>query len=643
MEVSMGKAYADYTIRDISRLKGAFLAKDESQMKSFKYVEQLLMTTNFPELRDMKLLSIFAQADKPTKMIEDVVQLNTVFITQYQLVVAKRATSGHGLALLETMKADVVKATQIDFDTRIKNATNHKESAIHSYEQRKLQAQTYLASALSYREDIEKYSRLKALGADDTRDYDAITAILDNSFWCFVKYGNETKNAYFCTAQPVVVRHINPAAGIHTEVDLGYMMVNINIKTLSMYVQPFYGNLEHISRGYIHPNIGSDGDICWGTAYDEYGELIKKRDYKGLMDLACGLLMNYSDGSPYHSLEAFKSELATAASPISTPNLPFYREYIPKERSSSPTYLEVKDSLLIPMESYPLFGIVTETTRKPVTSKDVYMTHDGPILIYNDNDCYELGHTIPAWNTESSSYFRYRGLCYRGNYSTYLSGTDKIWTLEWSEVADILEMINTDCSNGVINLSHIEHKRYIRDFDTLYGEYYNLGDKVLALGYDRELMVTGSRSGREMNGVFTTDRSGVSLYVEKCIPVFTTTGNEIVAEIDGYADWVTVVRGREFDWDVVKERYPQYDRLVADAKCNQIASEVEANRSKFEDKIICTACQVTNGDTWPTMTTHEAPELNYTTVIEGRMDCWNCKHKYTITENRVEEILNATD
>lgn len=633
----MGKAYADYTIRDISRLEGAFLSKEPEQLASFKYLEGLLMTTNFPEMREMKLLALFPHETKTNRMVEEKVKINEIFIAQYQLITATRATQGHGLSVLEASKDSVVKATQISFDTRIVRATNSKDSCLSSFETYSREAQDYLTQTIKYKREVEELERLKALGSADTRDYDAITAILKNSFWCFVEYDEGSKMATFCTTQPVVQRHINVAAGINTEVDLGYLAVEMKIGDLSCKVVPFYGSLYNISN-HVHPNINCSGSICWGTANHERDQKVLDRDYAGIMDLLCGLLMNYSDGTPYHDLEVFKRQLADASKPFVYDTARFYSKQEAKDRCNSDLYEKVKDTLTIPMITYePLQTVPDEAVpTREMTAMGDLGDYAGYILVDVRGDgLLELGYVRPSFQSIFDDDVYWRSALFTVNKGSAPHGM--CWKLETSELVALVTNMRADFDNADIEVRNFEYPRYILKFEERNTTgIYHLGQEVLDR-HGHTHIITGIRETDTYQCVSET-RSGNSYACFDIIPKFEETGAELIAKIDEYK---AMLRTRSYSPKAltIEGAYPQYLRLVEDEKMLVLAKEVEDNKAKFEDKLTCSECSVTNGDTVPEVTIHEESGRH---IIQGNMECWNCGHKYVISE-QMREILDATD
>jgi hypothetical protein len=102
---------------------------------------------------------------------------------------------------------------------------------------------------------------------------------------------------------PITLSQFNTEAGLNYSVVMG----NYKIKVLMPHctVQVFEAANNIRVRGYYHPHVAVDGNICWGNAANAVTQAVVTRDVQKLVELAFAVLSEYNDESPYKHLNQF--------------------------------------------------------------------------------------------------------------------------------------------------------------------------------------------------------------------------------------------------------------------------------------------------------------------------------------------------
>lgn len=157
-------------------------------------------------------------------------------------------------------------------------------------------ANSELALARNLNEQLEL---MDGSGASETR----MTKIMDalaSTNWNFHRI-NGTK-LEFISRTEVMLRHIEPKAGMHYELNCGKFKVSIDLN--GMYV-----NLQRHERcavgGHWHPHVDSQGTICFGNGAATYNQAVVNGDVLAILQLIDKLLPNYGD-QPYVTINNFK-------------------------------------------------------------------------------------------------------------------------------------------------------------------------------------------------------------------------------------------------------------------------------------------------------------------------------------------------
>lgn len=90
-----------------------------------------------------------------------------------------------------------------------------------------------------------------------------------------------------------------------TEVSFGSLVVTINPDQW-IDANPFQNNLFDSCNRYYHPNISQGGEICWGNMTDEAYRLIKSgKDWGRVADILERILTVYTPTTPYVKFDSF--------------------------------------------------------------------------------------------------------------------------------------------------------------------------------------------------------------------------------------------------------------------------------------------------------------------------------------------------
>lgn len=134
---------------------------------------------------------------------------------------------------------------------------------------------------------------------------DSLKELLTLGFWKFEKI--EESTIQLSTIPNIVMREYNPALGVNRTIDLGQYLGILDLKIMRLRVAPFKNNLK--SRGYWHPYVDSNTEICWGNAASQATSHLAKGEIKQIFSLLATLLTTYGTGTPWSRLQEFEMVL----------------------------------------------------------------------------------------------------------------------------------------------------------------------------------------------------------------------------------------------------------------------------------------------------------------------------------------------
>ncbi len=227
---------------------------------------------------------------------------------------------GHIEAKKEEIKAAVVPIPDRVLETIKSNLAstrvNMRERALRdvrvwSHEARDLynSAEEKLANAVKRKKEI------MSVAFDDPADaIRKVVAGLPSTNWDFLSYDSYEKRLHFSSRSDILLVHKVPEAGLSYEMNCGKFKCTIDLITMRTRIKPYSGcvtqeDMEDPDSDWnIHPNVNSDGVICWGNAVSTIEEAHLGGDILKTLQVLDALLPNY--GQPaYVDIEQFQKDI----------------------------------------------------------------------------------------------------------------------------------------------------------------------------------------------------------------------------------------------------------------------------------------------------------------------------------------------
>lgn len=103
----------------------------------------------------------------------------------------------------------------------------------------------------------------------------------------------------------LILRYINPSAGIRYELNCGKFQVSIDFSSMNVEVTGYSNYVPNNINAHIHPHIDNEGGICWGNASQDYRDAAQVGDVGKILRIIDALLQTYNEDSPYISINMF--------------------------------------------------------------------------------------------------------------------------------------------------------------------------------------------------------------------------------------------------------------------------------------------------------------------------------------------------
>lgn len=197
---------------------------------------------------------------------------------------------------LKNFRAVIKKEMDREYKARKKDLEFNLKAHMKDAQTCATQSNAYLKKAVSTN------TAISLLAPKETAVFqDSLEKVLSSPFWEYSSFDE----GVLCvnTRERIVMKEVNPAAGINRSVDLGFFQIKLTPMAGVIAAVPLKENSFALyGAPYIcpHPFIGPTGNICWGTGTDLAHRLMSKQQYDKLFELLAGLLTSFEVGStPY--------------------------------------------------------------------------------------------------------------------------------------------------------------------------------------------------------------------------------------------------------------------------------------------------------------------------------------------------------
>lgn len=270
----MAKMHKDYTIADMLRLGGAWV-------KTYADIEAIQKIAGTLVMMDKSVNDVtiepFMRADKSIENDNEKIKAICLSIADGVVHEVKPPVK------ISTIARAMLKSKLTDYSRNISSARALVESKTNE-----------LAMAVNtLKERVSIAIPELAIGSINPTESSTFEHITDKD-----------NISIFVQTVPVNLSRVD-ADGDVTQRCLGRMIAEIrynNNGRISIHIVGAIDGITDSSNSYIHPNVSSSGDLCFGEGNDRAATLMAKGDVCGLLALADKVLRTSQYGNPYKHL-----------------------------------------------------------------------------------------------------------------------------------------------------------------------------------------------------------------------------------------------------------------------------------------------------------------------------------------------------
>ena len=270
----MAKMHKDYTIADMLRLGGAWV-------KTYKDLDSL-----------RQIAGMLAMMDKATTIVTvEPFMLEDKSIESDPDKIRAICLSLDGGAHVPSAPTKISSIDRRALKHNLGNISEEISSCINRAEELK-------------HELNDCYSKIKSTAMLSIA---ALNTEINPSEVCTFEYIGSTKNgnALFVQSVPTNMSRVDPDGNIHQRC-LGRYAVLVSFNHSGSISCTVVASVDGLKGStYIHPNVGTKGNICFGDGNAAAATLQSKGDIVGLLKLIDSVLRTSQYGSPYAHLSAF--------------------------------------------------------------------------------------------------------------------------------------------------------------------------------------------------------------------------------------------------------------------------------------------------------------------------------------------------
>jgi hypothetical protein len=268
--------------------------KRNEQIDAVKYALMIASTSGI-DIQEWDCQEVFGFGKSPNEIIISRTEINKRLFEKEESLRETRTTSSTNTELTDIVKNAINVLSARAIADQIAVAEERARSYIRQSMDYYRNFESYIKNAASSRASIAH------LKGQDFSIVQQVETIDSGDFWHFEEVRDDG-SLIFITKHDVICTLKNPAAGIDITVNFGKFQANFNISNTSLIVDPYDNNLN--VDGYYHPHINS-GRVCWGNASDAVAKAISNLDVVQAMLLLSSVLIAYTPGTPYVSIEEF--------------------------------------------------------------------------------------------------------------------------------------------------------------------------------------------------------------------------------------------------------------------------------------------------------------------------------------------------
>lgn len=322
----MGKAYADYTISDVIRLKPKWLMEAQSDPTKFnEMLDRLgtMMDFGFNYIAEYPFLDVFGGTE-PEK--RDVSHMDTTAVNKALHEYKERKEAGKEPRVFEIKRGNISGLMQAYKDgvftpnlERIRSSIRSETNNIGYYER----------ELADYSDKIASYERMRMDKRDQIRSTEVILEGLKDSLeraskskydptkiellknipnhW---RVFNLSRTGFFVVRmKPLVMKYTNHQAGVNRTLYMGFFGFEFSwdLQCLRSFPVADYYSTGGGEGGKIHPHVCGN-HICWGNVQSRADRFASEGNSEAFFTLLDTVLETYAPDNPYRSFDAFESD-----------------------------------------------------------------------------------------------------------------------------------------------------------------------------------------------------------------------------------------------------------------------------------------------------------------------------------------------
>jgi hypothetical protein len=266
----------------------------KANFKSLNYIKLLASTTN-TNIARWDVLSLFGSGDG-ANLLADKKAINKIFFSKLEKIAEKNSDSVVDIELPAEITKAIEEGFKENIEARKQKIRSDIDGHLHYVTDYQSRLNRTMSAVVALRKQIAQLDTSKDPVMDIKRE---VQDVLKEGVW--VNPVIHEGHLYLNTGANIVLTLKNKSSGQDTTLDLGQLAVKISLSDFHMRVIPYKNNIKYGNYGpsFFHPHVNSNGEICWGNAYDTALGSLQLFQLGKALRLLHAVLTQYNDESPY--------------------------------------------------------------------------------------------------------------------------------------------------------------------------------------------------------------------------------------------------------------------------------------------------------------------------------------------------------
>lgn len=275
--------------------------KRNSFIEAVKYIEMVASTSGI-DISDWDCHQIFSTDAACKEIVTHRPSINARLFDHAEKLRSELPPSETSTELSIAVREALANLSRQIIANRISDADIRIRSLLRNANDAYIRMESYVKDAAAER------AALSVITGRDNRIEEQVQEINNSSFWRYLR--TEDHGIIFVTKNDIICSYKNPAAGIDITVNFGKYKAVYNMNTARISVFIYENNLR--VESIYHPHVNSNGGVCWGNASEATTKAMANMDLSQLFGLLASVLVSYTPGIPYVSIENFYRSTQTA-------------------------------------------------------------------------------------------------------------------------------------------------------------------------------------------------------------------------------------------------------------------------------------------------------------------------------------------